>query len=228
MPAQPTLGQGLRPPVGDQADVRRRPAHVEGDGVPEANGLSEEPRRRDAPRRPGYGHGERAPPRDRRRHHAAARLEQVERRADARPGERGLEVGEVAVGDRHDRRVQRRRRRALVFPVLRVDLVRGGDEGDLPLERRTEARFVGRMRVGVEEADRHRLDAARAERGHQRRQLVLREGHGDPRRRRGRAPSPRAGGGGARAAAAAAGRRAGRAPGGSGGRSRARHGSPAS
>ena len=95
-------------------------------------------------------------------------------------GERGLEVGEVPVRDRHDRRVQRRRRRALVLPELRVDLVGHGDERDLPLERRPEARLVGRMRVGVEEADGHRLDAARAERRRQRRQLVLRERHGDP------------------------------------------------
>ena len=227
VPAQPPLGQGLGPPVGDQADVGGRPAHVEGDGVPEPDRPREEPRRRDAARRPRHGHGERSPPRDRRRHHAAARLEQVERRADARPGERGLEVGEVPVRDRHDRRVQRRRRRALVLPELRVDLVGHGDERDLPLERRPEAGLVGRVRIGVEEADGHRLDAARAERRRQGRQLVLREGHGDPavgedalrhlepevaghERRRPRRDDP-----------------AGRAPGGSGGRSRARPGSPA-
>ena len=39
---------------------------------------------------------------------------------------------------------------------------------------------MGGMGVGVEEADRHRLDAARAERRRQGRQLVLGERHGDP------------------------------------------------
>ena len=120
------------------------------------------------------------PARDRRRHHAAARLEEMERRPDPGAGERGLEVREVPVGDRHHGRVQRRRRGPLVLPELGVDLVRDGDERELPLERRAEARLVRRMRVGVEEADGHGLDAAVPQRGRQRGQLGLREGRRDP------------------------------------------------
>jgi len=55
-----------------------------------------------------------------------------------------------------------------------------GDERDLPVERGPEAGLVGRVGIGVQEADGHRLDAERAERRRQGRQLVLRERHGDP------------------------------------------------
>ena len=226
--AQPSLGRRLRPPVGDQADVRRRPAHVEGDGVPEA----ERPRRGTAtPRRPPRARtppwradaAARPPPTSCRRSTGAGGASRRRPPGRARPrGRRGTRsaIGMTAAFSTVVAR-------ALVLPVLRVDLVRDGDEGDLPLERRTEARLVGRMRVGVEEADRHRLDAARAELGHQRRQLVLREGDGDlavgedalrhlePEVARHERRRPRRAG------------RAGRGPGGSGGRSRARRGSPA-
>ena len=180
LPAEPALGQVLGPAIGDQADVRGRPAHVEGDGVPETGRPREEPGRRDAAGGAGDGHGERPPARDRRRHHGAARLEKMQRRPDTRAGERGLEVGEIAVRDRHHRRVQRRRRGPLVLAELGVDLVGDGDEGDVPLEGRAEARLVRRMRVGMEETNGHRLHPAVPQRRGQRGQLVIRERHRDP------------------------------------------------
>ena len=97
MPAQAPLGQRLGPPVGDQADIRGRAAHVEGDRVAEPERAREEARggdaRRRAPTPPWRAGGAARPSTD-----IMPPLEcsRWSGRADARPGERGLEVVEVA------------------------------------------------------------------------------------------------------------------------------------
>ena len=86
----------------------------------------------------------------------AVRLHDEEAAADAGPAQPLLEPPEVALGQPLDVHVGERRRRALVLADLGHELARERDRHvreRLPQDRPDEA-LMGRVRVGVEEADR--------------------------------------------------------------------------
>ncbi len=142
--------------------LRRRPAHVERDHVGDP-GLAREKRTGDdSGGRPRLDQVRRLADRGRGAHQAAARLHDLERRRDPRCGQARLERADVALDDRADVGVDDGRARALVLADLGEDVGRARDvdvvSDDLPDDLGGPP-LVGRVRVGVEEADRHRRDA---------------------------------------------------------------------
>jgi hypothetical protein len=95
------------------------------------------------------------------RHHPARGVQQVQR--DLRP-ERRHQLLDVARGERHHRRVQHGRRRALVLAELGVDGTRDRDVAERAGERLGQGPLVDRIGIRVQEADGHALDAFARER----------------------------------------------------------------
>ena len=83
----------------------------------------------------------------------------MDRNCAGRRREARHQLVDVTRGQRHHRRVEHRRARALVFAELGVDLARDRHVGKMRGERSPQRLLVRRVRVGVEEADRHALDA---------------------------------------------------------------------
>ena len=150
------VGRDLRHAVHDQADVGRRAAHVEGQGLAESQRCRDMRGGGNAGRRSGQGHGERPSGGGLGRRHAARRMH------DVQPGAAHLALQplEIARGDRHHRRVQHGGRRAFELARLRIDLVRQRDEGNLRLQRSAQGAFVGGVGIGVQERDRDAFHAA--------------------------------------------------------------------
>ena len=165
----------------DEADLGRRPAHVEGDRVlvaALARDLGGEDR---AAGRPGLDEPDREAGRVAEGGEPAAGGHEEERAPEAKRPELGLEAGEVARHPGLDIGVRAGRGLALVLPDLGAHLARKGDadlrEGggeDLP-----DPPLVGRVRVGVEQPDRDRLDAVPLETRHEGMHRPLVEGNQD-------------------------------------------------
>ena len=167
------------------ADVRRRPAHVERDDAAVAGG----PRGGDAaddPRdRAGHQQLRRARHRAVDRQRAAVGCHEVEVRVRRDVAQRRVHVAQVAAGLRADVRVERRGREPLVLAVLRDDLVadRQVDPGELLLEDLLDAPLVLGVEEREQEADGDRLDLRLAQRRGGVAHLPLVEGHLDVARR---------------------------------------------
>ncbi len=150
----------------DQADVGAGAADVDRDHVGEARGGADQAR----PDHAGGGAGQRGVDallaRDRRADHAAVRLHDPERRRDPALPEPPLEPLDVAADQRLHVGVERGRHRALVLAEDGEDLAgqRHRRAGVLRAQELARAALVGRVRVGVEEADRDRVDARGPER----------------------------------------------------------------
>ncbi len=116
----------------------------------------------DAGGRPRLDQVRRLPDRGLGAHQAAARLHDLQRRRDPGLGQARLERADVALDDGADVRIHDGRARALVLADLGEDLGGARDvdvvADDLP-DDRGGATLVGRVRVGVQEADRDRSDA---------------------------------------------------------------------
>ena len=161
----PRLGGGRDLAVADHADVEGRAAHVHRQDVARAHGVADVERTGGRRCRPGADEVD--DPRDAvvdrldqpvREHH-----QQVAR--EALLGQARHEGAQVALDDRAAVGRDDRGREALVLAPYRQDLVRGRDvrvgqhlAGDL-----AGAPLVGRVGVGVQEADDHRLHALRLE-----------------------------------------------------------------
>ncbi len=144
--------------AGDQADVRRRPAHVEGDRVLES-GRACDARRADGAR------GRTGDERKGRMRGCLIELDDTSRRPhyERHRQPRGHAAlrkrAQVARHNRAEVRIDRRRRRSLVLAELGRDLVR---RNDVRLRQPTaylgcDRALVRGVPVRVEEADRHRL-----------------------------------------------------------------------
>ena len=164
------------PALGDDADVGRRAADVEGDQALAAGRLAG-PLAAEHARRPGPESssvtGSR--PRPSRAGDAAVRHHHVQLAADAPPASALGEPVEVAAGRGPDERVHRRGREALELAELREDVGARGDERvrDLLGDDLRGAPLVLRVEVGEEEADRDRLDAGLLQRAGRGAHLVL-------------------------------------------------------
>ena len=146
--------------VADQADVRRRPAHVEADRLARRPAPTRRRPRRQGPTgaaAPG------APPPSSRRAHAAARLHHVGL-GQAALGGRSPQAAQVAAGHRAQVGVGDRRRRPLVLPELGRDVDRRDDvdAGQRITQAAGHLALVAGVGVGVEQAHRDRLDARAA------------------------------------------------------------------
>jgi hypothetical protein len=111
--------------------------------------------------RPRHHRRDRALGDDRRRHRAAIALHDEQLAREAAAGELALQAGDVAVQDRLDRGIDRRRRAALVLAVLGDDGVPRRDvvvrpQGAHDLRRPL---LVRRVQVAVQEVDHHALGA---------------------------------------------------------------------
>ena len=159
-------------------------------------------------------------------HDAAGRLHDLERPVEPDPVEAGPDPVDVRRHQRPHVGVDDGRRGALVLALLAQDLARERDVRLRQLlgEDRAEALLVLGVEVGVQEADRHGLDAGRAQAGGERAALLLVERRGRRCRPRRRARSARSGGAARRAAAACA-RRGRTCAGSAAGAARARRGS---
>ena len=159
----------------DQRRLRGRAAHVEGEQVVDAELLAHPAGGDDT------GCGTRLEREDRpllrvvRGHHAAGGLHDLERPIDPDPVEAGPNPVDVRGHQRPHVGVDDRGRGALVLALLAQDLAR---ERDVRLRQllgqdRAEALLVLGVEVGVQEADRHRLDARRTQAGGERAALLL-------------------------------------------------------
>ena len=160
-------------------------------------------------------------------HHAARRLHDRERRVlQADPVEAGADPVDVRRHQRAHVGVDDRRRRPLVLALLAQDLARERDRrlGKLLGEDRADALLVLRVEVGVEEADRDRVDAELPQAAGERAHLVVVQRAARRCRPRPSARPPRSAGA-ARRAAAAWPRRGRTCAGSAAGAARARRGS---
>ena len=107
-------------------------------------------------------------------HHAAGRLHDRQRRRDAGSVEPAADARRRSAHQRPHVRVDDRRRGALVLALLAQDLARerDGDARQLLAQDRAEPLLVLRRPVGVEQADRDRLDAGVAQAPGDRARLV--------------------------------------------------------
>ncbi len=144
--------------VDDRAHVRRRPAHVEREGVRVSGEGGDARRADDSGGRPGEK-GERGMGCGLLERRDSARGAHHLRGRELRFGARARKGSEVAGQDRPQVRVDRRRRCALVLAELRRDLVRGDD-----VQRRIAATDLVRdgllgagIAEGEQQAHRHRL-----------------------------------------------------------------------
>ena len=154
-----------RLPVVDERDVGARPAHVEPDRVRVAAEAGEMPARDGAGRDARGGKPHREALRRMRRHHAAAGVQQQQVAVVPALREPAPEPLHIAPDEGREHGVRDRGREALVLEDLRQDLGGGRhcDVGQLLLQDLAHPQLVGRVRVGVDEADRHGRDAAPAE-----------------------------------------------------------------
>ena len=187
-------GRQRRLAVADQARLGGGAAHVEGDDVGEAERRADLRRGDDAADRAGFHHRHRPLGRDLRRHHAAVRAHDREVAAKADAAEARLQALHIAADLRPDIGVHHRRRHALELAVLAQDLVRQRQIGvrqRLADHRAGRALVLG-IGVGVQEADRDRLDAVGLQRLAGLGDARLLQRRRRPRRRPARARRPRA------------------------------------
>jgi len=155
------LAPDKRHAVVDDARLGGRAAHVERQKLrlaALARGLG---RGQGAGGGPGLDEAYRQTPGERRQRDAARGLHDVELAGNLPLGEPSLEVFQIAGHQRRHVDVGRRRRGALVLADLGHDLRRARDRhvrGDLADQRRQPS-LVHRVHVGVQQADRDRLDA---------------------------------------------------------------------
>ena len=170
----PVVGRDAHMAALDQRALRRRPADVEREHVR----LADQPPQRggapDTAGRAALDHGDRDPADALERVDAAVGLHHVQLAGEAVARHAVAEPLQVALGDRLHVARQHRRVRALVLAPLARDLVRGdrADLGPQPADLGEHRLLVGRIGVGVEQADRDRLDALGAEVVEDRRQPV--------------------------------------------------------
>ncbi len=129
--------------------------------MPKPSALPDLRRGDDAADRPGLHHRRRALRRHRRRHDAAVGAHDRERAAEADVAEAGPQAPHIAADLGSDIGVHHRGRHALELPVLAQDLVREREVGVRQggADHVAGGALVGGIDVGVQEADRHRLDA---------------------------------------------------------------------
>ncbi len=161
--AERPLARRLRHAVGDETDVGGGAAHVEGERARDPERAAEVRGGRDAGGGAGHRHPQRMRPGRVHGHHPARGVEEMERHRAGARRETGDQIVDVARRQRHHRRVEHRGAGALVLPELGVDLARDGHVGEVRGQRLTERLLVGRVRVGVKEADGDALDALAAE-----------------------------------------------------------------
>ena len=150
----------------DQRRLGRRTTHVEGDDVGEAERATYFGRCDYAADGARFHHRCRAVARRLGRHRAAVRLHDRDVAPVANPFEPGLQVLQIAAHPRADIGVHHRRRDAFVLPVGPQDLVRQRDEAIRQQAAQDPADFdlMARVGVGVQQADRDRLDPLLGER----------------------------------------------------------------
>ena len=136
--------------VDDEADVGGGAAHVEGEDAGAGQGSGDLDSGGDACGGAGHGHEEGAALGGGDRDHAAGGVEDLEAGAQ---GEAALQLGEVFGGDGHGGGVVGGGGGAFVFAGFGVHLVGERDVGDDAVQAFGDALFVGRVGVGVEEAD---------------------------------------------------------------------------
>ncbi len=149
-----------RPPLADEADLRRRAAHVEGENLALPELRAEMGAGDDACGRPRFDHEDRTASGGIGAEDATARLHDEELGSDARRAEPLLNALEVARDDRADRGVHDRCAPPEVLAKLGSDLGRERDRnaGKLLGEDRADAELVLGVDVGVKEANGDRFD----------------------------------------------------------------------
>ena len=149
----------------DHADVEARAAHVAGDHVGVAGRERGEGRGLDAGGGPGHQRVHGVARGDVHGHRAAVALHHEQLVPVALARQLAGQTTQVAIDDRLDEAVDRRRRPALELAVLRQQLRPRGDVRVRPRRGGDLARppLVAVVDVGVDEVDDERLDAARAQ-----------------------------------------------------------------
>ena len=171
--ADQRLRGGQRLALVDDAGLRGGAAHVEGDGVVDAERMAERLRADDAGGRARFEHADALVLRLRRVVEPAGRLHDQERAVEALAAHMLVDLADIAAHLRPDIGVGDHRRAALELAILLAELVRGRDEhpGMVLLQDRLGARLVRRAGVAVDEQDRGSFDAALVEFRAERRDL---------------------------------------------------------
>ncbi len=150
--------------VVDDAQLRRRAAHVEGQHRLGGAAVAEEGAGERAGGRAGFQQLDRRALRLAHMGQAAVRQHHEQRRADAECGDLAAQIVQIPVGDRLDVGVRDRRRGALELADLRRDLRRDRHEevGKPFAQDRLRGALVGRVGIGVQEhhGDRHHAGIA--------------------------------------------------------------------
>ena len=154
--AERSVARHLRLAGEHQADIGRGASHVEADGVIDVELAGDPARGGDAGRGAGGGKSERQLAQRIRRGHAAGGVEEMQPRPRRLLG---VEPIEVARGERHDPRAQRRGCGALVLPGLRIDSIRQRDERESFAQPLAQRLLVDGIGVGMEERHRDRSRA---------------------------------------------------------------------
>src|SRR5579875_2216994 len=146
--------------VADEAYLRRRPAHVEGDDVRDPERATDLRRRDDPADRTGLHHRHRDALRRRGRHAAAVGLHDEEPAGETERAEQIFEILQILADARPDVGVEDRRRHTFILAIFAQDVMRertvhlGCHLGqDLP-----DRRFVRRVRPRMDEAHGDGLD----------------------------------------------------------------------
>ncbi len=144
----------------DETRLRGGPAHVEGDDVLVAERPAQLRRGDDPPDRTRFHHRDRHLLRPVRGHDAAVRLHDQEPTLESDRRQEPFQPLDIAPDLGPDVSVQHGRRGPFVFAVFSEDLVRqrAVRPSGLRLEDLPHPRLMGRIRPGVDEADRDRLD----------------------------------------------------------------------
>ena len=160
--ADQRLRGGERLALVDHAGLGGGAAHVEGDGILDAERVAERLRADHAGGRAGLEHADALVLRLRRLVEAAGRLHDQERAAKAFAAHVRVDLADIAPHLRADIGVGDHGRAALELAVFLAELVRGRDEhpGMVLLQDRLGARLVRGVGVAVDEQDRAGLDAA--------------------------------------------------------------------
>ena len=160
--ADQRLRGGQRLALVDHAGLGGGAAHVEGDGVVDAERVAERLRADHAGGRAGLEHADALVLRLRRLVEAAGRLHDQERAVEAFAADVLVDLADIAAHLRPDIGVGHHGRAALELAVFLAELVRGRDEHVrmVLLQDRLGARLVVGAGVAVDEQDRAGLDAA--------------------------------------------------------------------